>query len=104
MHSALKDIHPSSLCISPLTSIVMDLKGVQNDIHLCDGYCHDSFNTSADLPQGLWQQFEVKIDKNEETYKDEDIYEDNYDDEDEENDKDSDLVTFLKNSWAEAAL
>ena len=92
----------------------MDLKGVQNDIHLRDGYSHVSFNTSADLPQGLWQQFEVKIDKNEYRYKDEDIYddnyedehvyEDNYDDEDEDKGKDSDLVTFLKNSWAEAAL
>ena len=96
----------------------MDLKGVQNDIHLRDGYCHDSFNTSADLPQGLWRQFGVKIDKdkNENRYKDEDIYEvnyedkdedvyeDNYDDEDEDKGKDSDLVTFLKNSWAKAAL
>ena len=96
----------------------MDLKGAQNDIHLRDGYCHVSFNTSADLPQGLRQQYEVKIDKdkNEDRYKDEDIYEDNYedkdedvyednyDDEDEDKGKDSDLVTFLKNSWAEAAL
>ena len=92
----------------------MDLKGVQNDIHLRDGYSHVSFNTSADLPQGLWQQFGVKIDKNKYRYKDEDIYddnyedehvyEDNYDDEDEDKGKDSDLVTFLKNSWAKAAL
>lgn len=96
----------------------MDLKGVQNDIHLRDGYSHVSFNTSADLPQGLWQQFGVKIEKdeNEDRYKDEDIYEDNYedkdedvyednnDDEDEDKGKDSDLVTFLKNSWAKAAL
>ena len=40
----------------------------------------------------------------EDNYEDEHVYEDNYDDEDEHKRKDSDLVTFLKNSWAKAAL
>ena len=40
----------------------------------------------------------------EDNYEDEHVYEDNYDDEDEDKRKDSDLVTFLKNSWAKAAL